>query len=242
MFCFTVVCNAAATKCDDQLAPVLTLQPSLDTLARVPFLEWQLNNVNVTAAQHDALYLRSGVFARGKLTMDTFERLWDGLRAAPSKRNLVLFHVGGGAIAKVGADETAFPHRECVVVLQIKAIWNLSAEASANMAWVRRVHASVASNLSGAYVNYIDPEQQDWERAYYGDNYPRLQRAKAAFDPTNFFQFRQSIRLPEERVGASGTPTASVGTRGVGVVGGSHTGGGNQGPDAHDEVGSERSK
>ena len=29
-------------------------------------------------------------------------------------------------------------------------------------------------------IAYIDPEQQHWERAYYGDNYPRLQRAKAA--------------------------------------------------------------
>ena len=105
------------------------------------------------------------------------------------------------AIADVAVEATAFPHRACQVVIQIKAIWSNTTEAAANVEWVRAVHESIAANLSGAYVNYMDPELSHWEAAYYSLNYPRLQRAKAAVDPTNFFHFRQSIRLPPTPLG-----------------------------------------
>lgn len=196
MFCFTIVCNRAAADCDEHTAPLLALVPSINTLERAPFLTWQLANVNVTAAQHDYLYLRSGVFLPGRLTMQTFDLMSEALRIAPSKRNLVLFHVGGGEIAKISAESTAFPHRGCQVVIQVKAIWSDTSEAASNTEWVRRAHASIEANLTGAYVNYIDSEQVQWEHAYYAGNYPRLQRLKELVDPANLFRFNQSIRLP----------------------------------------------
>jgi FAD/FMN-containing dehydrogenase len=48
--------------------------------------------------------------------------------------------------------------------------------------------------LSGSYVNYIDPHFPDWAHAYYGENLPRLQHVKAAYDPTCVFNFSQAIQ------------------------------------------------
>ncbi|KAF9557294.1 BBE-domain-containing protein [Agrocybe pediades] len=52
-----------------------------------------------------------------------------------------------------------------------------------------------AIECKAAYLNYIDSTVQNWQQAYYGDNYHRLQKVKDAWDPTNFFHFDQSIEL-----------------------------------------------
>lgn len=37
------------------------------------------------------------------------------------------------------------------------------------------------------YSGYLSPNEPHWQDAYYGANYPRLQRIKAAYDPINMF-------------------------------------------------------
>lgn len=37
------------------------------------------------------------------------------------------------------------------------------------------------------YTGYMSPNEPHWQDAYYGTNYPRLQRVKAAYDPINMF-------------------------------------------------------
>ena len=47
--------------------------------------------------------------------------------------------------------------------------------------------------MGGAYVNFMMDEGQERVRATYRDNYDRLARIKARYDPDNLFHVNQNI-------------------------------------------------
>jgi FAD/FMN-containing dehydrogenase len=49
-------------------------------------------------------------------------------------------------------------------------------------------------SAGGAYVNMYMEEGQDRVRRSYRDNYERLARTKARYDPDNVFRINQNIR------------------------------------------------
>jgi FAD/FMN-containing dehydrogenase len=123
----------------------------------------------------------------------------EGLQALPNAgAGSVLIDAMGGAIAQLAPDATAFPHRGAIAALQFVAGWDASAPpaiADASVAWLRSVYARARPLISpGAYVNYADPDLTDWQQAYYGANYSRLQRVRSIYDPDGLFAFAQAIR------------------------------------------------
>jgi FAD/FMN-containing dehydrogenase len=195
MFCFTVICNGDPdTECAQYVNPIATKYPPvINSVVSQPFMQWQLANVDVTDAQEGFLYLTSGILPPGALTTEVVSLLIAALKAAPSDRNLVLFHAGGGEIAAVSPTSTAFVHRDLELVIQIKGIWENSEDEEENIAWVKSTRAIVEPLLSGSYINYIDPLLEGWQEAYYGENYARLLDIKRTLDPHNFFRFNQSV-------------------------------------------------
>jgi FAD/FMN-containing dehydrogenase len=63
---------------------------------------------------------------------------------------------------------------------------------------VQKVNAAMkiltdATPDSGAYSNEADYFQENWQKAFWGDNYPRLLEIKNKYDPNHFFQTHHSI-------------------------------------------------
>jgi hypothetical protein len=157
-----------------------------------------------------------GTTAEGKLERETYaakshvvyDRMDDGAIGAlvdgvnrlqaMSGAGGVLLDALGGAVHALAPDATAFGHRAAVATVQYIASWSPLAPPSVaeqSLTWLRSFRAAMVPYLGNrAYVNYIDPELTDWERAYFGDNYPRLQRVKATYDPGNLFTFSQAVR------------------------------------------------
>jgi FAD/FMN-containing dehydrogenase len=101
---------------------------------------------------------------------------------------------------------TAVAQRSSIMKLQYQTYWTDPADDNVNLAWIRRFYQAVyaasggtpVSNgiTDGCYVNYPDVDLKDYSTLYYKQNYPRLQRVKARWDPTNAFRYSQSIHLP----------------------------------------------
>ncbi|HEX2070500.1 MAG TPA: FAD-binding oxidoreductase [Thermoleophilaceae bacterium] len=113
-----------------------------------------------------------------------------------SNDTLVIVRHCGGAISRVGAEETAFGDRGSEWMLSIDSTWHDPAEDDANIAYTREFWDAMAQFSNGqTYFNFPGLLEDDAEvRSSYGANHGRLARVKAEYDPENRFRLNQNIR------------------------------------------------
>jgi FAD/FMN-containing dehydrogenase len=114
---------------------------------------------------------------------------------AASPFSTVALEPFGGAVGRVGPDETAFPHRHADFSLVILGIWTDRAESATHIGWVRAFWQAMQPFSSEAvYVNYLDSDDTDRVQAAYGTTtHQRLRLLKERYDPENFFRVNQNI-------------------------------------------------
>jgi FAD/FMN-containing dehydrogenase len=131
------------------------------------------------------------------LTDDAIDTLVERAAALTSPRSYCIVFQLGGALNRVGAEETAYSQRSAAHNVNINAIWTADdPEPNRHIAWARDFFAALQPHASGrVYVNFLGDEGQDRVRAAFGErNYERLARLKRAYDPTNFFRLNQNIQ------------------------------------------------
>jgi len=115
----------------------------------------------------------------------------------PSLDSLVIVRHLGGAIARVGADETAFGDRDSEFMLSIVATWRDAGGDDRNIAWTRDFWQAMRRYSAGkTYFNFpgLLEEGDAAIRDSYGANHARLAAIKAAYDPENVFRGNQNIK------------------------------------------------
>lgn len=133
-------------------------------------------------------------FVMSPLPQQGIDMLLRGLSSLPPNELVLILDAYGGAIRKRRTNETAFAHRDALYSIQYYSSWFDPARTPSRLAGLRSVHDAMRPFMPGfAYVNYCDLDLQDWRRAYWADNAPRLAQVKRHVDPTNLFRHAQSI-------------------------------------------------
>jgi FAD/FMN-containing dehydrogenase len=167
--------------------------PLLDMSGSMDYLDFQASLDPFFPSGHrrywKALYLDGLSNAAIQTTVD-----WSGWR--PSNDTLVIIRHCGGAISRVGAEETAFGDRSSEWMLSIDSSWQEPSGDEANIGYTREFCDAVAPFSNGqTYFNFpgLFEEGDAAVRASYGANHERLARVKAAYDPDNRFRPGQNI-------------------------------------------------
>lgn len=125
---------------------------------------------------------------------------------------LVLFSFGG-KINEVATDATAMPQRDSGFKAMFQCIWSDEADDAHYLKFLRDWYADFYQETGGVpalngvtdgcYINYPDvdltkPEFNTsgipWTEIFYKDNYPRLQKIKATYDPGQVFRHSMSVQ------------------------------------------------
>jgi FAD/FMN-containing dehydrogenase len=130
-----------------------------------------------------------------ELTDDAIAAAVGVAEQVPSPFSLAELVLWGGAVGRVGADETAFGQRDGRFLFNAVSMWEDPAAADANVAWARDFHDALQPFASGGvYVNFLSDEGPERIAAAYGpEKFARLARIKAEYDPENLFRLNQNI-------------------------------------------------
>ena len=116
--------------------------------------------------------------------------------AAPSGLSTIDVWFQGGAMGRIGAEDSAFGDRSSPILIGVEANWEEPADDEANIAWARGcVEDFRPFSDGGTYLNFPGflEEGQHQLRDAYGANLARLGEVKAAYDPENVFRVNQNI-------------------------------------------------
>ncbi|OHF01719.1 hypothetical protein CORC01_02910 [Colletotrichum orchidophilum] len=202
--------KAFRTAVQPLLAKIGVQVSSSKTVGWIDFIKHYagVTDIDITTAtynEHDNSYASS--LTTPALAKTTFQFLVDtiakhGLTATRSWYMHMNFHGGPtSAVARPKTDDTAYVHRDKMLLFQLKDGVSTSqtypADGFALLQGLRQsITRALGSDQWGMYANYPDSQVSGSEapRIYWGSNLQRLEWIKADYDPTNVFRDAQSIQ------------------------------------------------
>ena len=113
----------------------------------------------------------------------------------PTAASTMHLYPVNGAAHRVGPNDTAWSYRDAVWSEVIVGVDPDPANRDKITNWARGYYDALHPyGAGGAYVNFMMEEGEDRVRASYRDNYDRLAKIKAKYDPENFFRVNQNIK------------------------------------------------
>jgi FAD/FMN-containing dehydrogenase len=190
---FAVCAIGDKEKAEKAVAPLRALgKPIADVIGPTPFVGWQqaLDPLLTPGARN---YWKSHDFK--KLDDGFIDVVLDAVKHLPTPECEVFIGHLGGAVNRVPANATAYPHRDVDFIMNIHTRWRDAAQDQECIAWTRKLFdAATPFATGGVYVNFMTADEGDRVRAAYGANYARLAKVKRQYDPGNLFSVNQNIK------------------------------------------------
>jgi FAD/FMN-containing dehydrogenase len=166
--------------------------PVLDLFAPKPFLAHQ--QMFDPSFRHGCwYYIRSCDVAA--LDDDVIDVVVEHGRRISSPLSSIALWQMGGAVARVGEDETAFNGRGTGFTFNINGNTPTADGFDEQRQWARDYWTALAPFHTSVYVNFLMEEGDARVREAYGDaKYERLRALKHKYDPANTFRLNQNIR------------------------------------------------
>ncbi|MGD8414939.1 MAG: FAD-binding oxidoreductase [Candidatus Latescibacterota bacterium] len=187
VFCYT----GPAEKADEVYQPVKEFGPPLMFgVQPMPFPALQ-SAFDVFYPKGDQWYWRADFF--DEISDEAIEAHVKYGKVPTGQSTMHLYPIDGAA-SRVDSDATAFAYRDANWAGVIVGVDGDPANKDLITDWTKDYYDALHPYSSGgAYVNFMMDEGQDRVKASFRDNYDRLARVKAKYDPDNFFNVNQNI-------------------------------------------------
>jgi FAD/FMN-containing dehydrogenase len=178
------------------LAPIREVaQPVMDMVQPIPYTA--LQSMLDGGAPHGTRAYMKAEFLPG-LEDEVIDVLAAHGASRPGPMVQLLLEPMGGAMTRMGPDDTALGRRDAPWCYHALAMWMDPSDetAEAHIAWARGLAAAMAPHTTtGAYLNFTSDEGDERVRDTYGaERYERLVALKDQYDPANLFHLNQNIR------------------------------------------------
>jgi hypothetical protein len=126
------------------------------------------------------------------------ETIVEYLSTSEAPMRVAQLRVLGGAMARVGAQATAFAHRSASIMVNVAAFYEGLEERGVREVWAREFEEALrqgeGNKGGGVYVSFLGEEGEGRVRdAYPGSTWERLSEIKGRYDPTNLFRLNHNI-------------------------------------------------
>jgi FAD/FMN-containing dehydrogenase len=190
---FAVCYAGEPANAEKALAPLRALgEPIADVIGVQPYAAWQ--------TAFDPL-LTPGAFNYWKshnftaLSDGLLDTLVDYVGTLPTEECEIFIGQVGGASNRIGAEATAYPHRDTNFVMNVHTRWRERGDEQTAIKWAREFFAATAPHATGGvYVNFMPEDETERVPAAYGSSYVRLTALKAKYDPGNLFRLNQNVQ------------------------------------------------
>ncbi len=103
----------------------------------------------------------------------------------------------GGNISDADFElNSCYPHRDLPYLCELQSYWKKDHQKTDKETAFNQIQNILFKNgIDKQYRNYPNINFYNWEKAYYGKNYKKLQLIKNQFDPNDLFSYEQSIKI-----------------------------------------------